>query len=53
MVRNGAVIEPSSLSEGFESVSEDGSMTGDTKRQAMLNLLAGERQKRKDASDQI
>ncbi len=35
------------------SVSEDGSMTKETKRQTILNLLAEERQTQKDAGDQI
>ena len=37
----------------IESVSEDGSMNKETKRQTILNLLAEERQKQKDAGDQI
>ena len=37
----------------IESVTEDGSMTEDTKRQTILNLLAEGRQKQKDARDQI
>jgi hypothetical protein len=37
----------------IESVSEEGSMTEDTKRQTILNLLAEGRQKQKDAGDQI
>jgi hypothetical protein len=37
----------------IESVSEDRSMTEDTKRQTILNLLAEERQKQKDTGDQI
>ena len=37
----------------IESVSEDGSMTKETKRQTILNLLAEEQQKQKDTGDQI
>jgi polyhydroxyalkanoate synthesis regulator phasin len=37
----------------IESVSKDGSMTEDTKRQTILNLLAEGRQKQKDAGNQI
>ena len=37
----------------IESVSKDGSMTEDTKRQTSLNLLAEGRQKQKDAGNQI
>jgi hypothetical protein len=37
----------------IESVSEDGSKTKETKRQTILNLLAEEQQKQKDAGDQI
>ena len=35
----------------IESVSEDGSVTKDTKRQTIINLLAEEQQKQKDAGD--
>jgi len=37
----------------IESASKDGSMTEDTKRQTILNLLAEGRQKQKDAGNQI
>jgi hypothetical protein len=37
----------------LESVSEDGSETKETKRQTILNLLAEEQQKQRDAGDPI
>jgi hypothetical protein len=36
-----------------ESVSEDGSLTGETKQRTILTLLAEEQQKQKDAGDRI
>ncbi len=35
----------------IESVSEDGSVTKDMKRQTIINLLAEEQQKQRDAGD--
>jgi len=37
----------------IESVSEDGSVTKDTKRQTIINLLAEEQQKQINAGDPI
>ena len=37
----------------IESVSEDASLTKETKQQTILNLLAEEQQKQKDGGDRI